>query len=129
MCLALVAKEVSSHSSIVNVSLPPHMHVFEPIENFTKHINGLHAKIRRKISLSIEEYKLVVDVHRRSKEFNVGTHIRPERIPKTFSKKLYARAMGPYSIIRKLKSNAYLLDFPNDKHISPVFNVEDLLPY
>ena len=72
-------------------------------------------------------------MHRRSKEFNVGDHvmvrIRLERIPKTFSKKLYARAMGPYSIIRKMGSNAYLLDLPNDMDISPVFNIEDLLPY
>ena len=37
--------------------------------------------------------------------------------------------MGPYSIIRKMGSNAYLLDLPNDMDISPVFNVEDLLPY
>ena len=55
--------------------------------------------------------------------------IRPERIPKTFSKKLYARSMGPYSIIHKLGSNAYLLDFPNDMDISLVFNEEDFLPY
>ena len=76
---------------------------------------------------------MAANVHRRSKEFNVGDHvmvrIRPERIPKTFSKKLYARAMGPYSIIRKMGSNAYLLDLPNDMDISPVFNIEDLLPY
>ena len=69
-----------------------------------KHL-GKH-EIRRKISLSNKEYKLAVDVHRRSKEFNVGDYvmvrIRSERIPKTFSKKLYARAMGPYSIIRKM---------------------------
>ena len=72
-------------------------------------------------------------MHHRSKEFNVSEYvmvrIRPERIPKTFSKKLYARAMSSYSIIRKLGSNAYLLDLPNDMDISPVFNVEDLLPY
>ena len=37
--------------------------------------------------------------------------------------------MGPYSIIRKLGSNAYLLDLPNDIDISHVFNVEDFLPY
>ena len=109
------------------------MHVYEPIENFAKHIYDLHAEIRRKISLSNEEYKLIVDVHHRSKEFNVGEYvmvrIRPKRIPKTFSKKLYARVMGPYSIIHKLGSNAYLLDLPNDMNISHVFNVEDLLPY
>ena len=72
-------------------------------------------------------------MHRRSKEFHVGEYvmvrIRPERIPKTFSKKLYARVIGSYCIIRKLGSNAYLLDLPNDMDISPVFNVEDLLPY
>ena len=132
-----------SHFQIVNgysprtpidlVPLPPHMHVSEPAENFAKHIHDLHAEIRRKISLSNEEYKLAVDVHRRSKEFNVGDYvmvrIRLERIPKTFSKKLYARAMGPYSIIRKMGSNAYLLDLPNDMDISHVFNVEDFLPY
>ena len=72
------------------VPLPPHMRVSEPAKNFVKHIHDLHAEIRRKISLSNEEYNLAADVHRRSKEFNVGDYvmvrIRPERIPKTFSK-------------------------------------------
>ena len=72
-------------------------------------------------------------MHRRSKKFNVGDYvmvrIRPKRIPKMFSKKLYARVIDPYSIIRKMRSNAYLLDLPNDMDINPVFNVEDLLPY
>ena len=90
LCLALVAKEVSSDSSIVDVPLPPHMRVFEPAENFAKHIHDLHAEIRRKIFLSNEEYKSTDDVHHRYKEFNVGEYvmvcIRPERIPKFFSK-------------------------------------------
>ena len=72
-------------------------------------------------------------MNHRYKEFNVGeyvmVHICPERIPKMFSKKLYARAIGPYSIIRKLGSNAYLLDLPNDMDISLIFKVEDLLSY
>ena len=122
MCLALVAKKVPSDSSIVDVPLPPYMHVSEPVENFAEYIHDLHAEIRRKISLSNEEYKLIADVHRRSKEFNIGDYvivcIHPERIQKTFSKKLYAIAMGPYSIIRKLGFNAYLLDLPNDMDIS-----------
>ena len=52
MCLALVAKEDPSDSSFVYVSLPPHMRVSEPAENFAKYIHDLHAEIRRKISLS-----------------------------------------------------------------------------
>ena len=102
-------------------------------KNFAKYIYDLHAEIRRKTSLSNEEYKLVANMHHRYKEFNVGEYvmvrIRPERILKTFSKKLYARAMSLYYIIHKLRSNAYLLDLPNDMDISHVFNVEDLLPY
>ena len=98
MCFALVAKEVPSDSSIINVSLPPHMRVSELAENFAKHIHDLHAENRRKIFLSNEEYKLAVDEHHRYKEFNVGeyvmVHIRPERIPKTFSKKTLCKNHG-----------------------------------
>ena len=66
-----------SHFQIVNgysprtpmdlVPLPPHMRVSEPVENFAKHIHDLYAEIRRKISLSNEEYKLAADIHNRSK--------------------------------------------------------------
>ena len=73
------------------------MHVSEPVENFSKHIHDLHVEIRRKISLSNEEYKLAADVHRRSKEFDVGEYvmvrIRPKRILKMFSNKLYTKSM------------------------------------
>ena len=99
MCITLVVKEVPSDSSIVDVSLPPQMHVFEPAENFAKYIHDLHAEIRRKISLSNEEYKLAVDVHRRSKEFNVGdyvmVHIRSKIISKIFKKKTLCKIHGP----------------------------------
>ena len=46
MCLALVAKEVSSDSLIVDVPSPPHMRVSNLAENFAKHIYDLHAEIR-----------------------------------------------------------------------------------
>ena len=46
MCITLVAKEVSFDSSIVNVSFPPYMCVFEPTENLVKHIYDLHVEIR-----------------------------------------------------------------------------------
>ena len=37
--------------------------------------------------------------------------------------------MGPYSIICELRSNAYLLDLPNNMDINPIFNIEGLLRY
>ena len=52
----------SARTPIDLVPLPPHMCVSESAENFAKHIQDLHAEIRRKISLSDEEYKLVADV-------------------------------------------------------------------
>ena len=90
MCIALVAKEVSF------VSLPPYMLVSEPAENFAKHIHDLHVEIRLKIYLINEKYKLAADVHRRSKEFNVGEYvmvlIRPKK--NSFKKTLY-KSHGP----------------------------------
>jgi len=37
--------------------------------------------------------------------------------------------MGPYQIIKKLGSNAYMLDLPDDLGITHIFNVEDLTLY
>jgi len=34
--------------------------------------------------------------------------------------------LGPSQIVRKLASNAYVPDLPNNMSISPIFNVEDL---
>ena len=72
-------------------------------------------------------------MHSRAKEFNVDEYvmvrIRFKRIPKTFSKIFYSRATSPYYVVHKLRSNAYLLDLPNDMDISLVFNVDDLLSY
>ena len=43
--------------------------------NLQKTLQNTSAEIRRKIFLSNEEYKLVIDVHCRSKEFNVGDYV------------------------------------------------------
>ena len=44
-------------------------------------------------------------------------------------KKLHGRGAGPFKIIRKLGSNAYLLELPQDYGISPTFNISDLTEY
>ena len=37
--------------------------------------------------------------------------------------------LGPYQIVRKLGSDAYVFDFPDNLGISHIFNVEDLTLY
>ncbi|GAV82485.1 hypothetical protein CFOL_v3_25936 [Cephalotus follicularis] len=78
-------------------------------------------------------YKLAADVHHKNKEFNVGDHlmvrVRLKRYPKHSFKNLHAQALSPFPILRKLRSNAYMLDFPNHMNISHGFNVEDLTLY
>jgi len=91
-------------------------------------------------------YKLSADVQRRDISFEecdfVMTCIGPDL--NTPTKKLHARAIDPYQImrklgsnayvrklgsnayVRKLESNAYVLDLPDNLGISPIFNVEDL---
>uniref|UniRef100_A0A5B7BML6 RNA-directed DNA polymerase n=1 Tax=Davidia involucrata TaxID=16924 RepID=A0A5B7BML6_DAVIN len=115
------------------IPLPPESRPSASADSFAQHIHELHADIRRKIALSNETYKLAANVHRRKLEFNEGDYVmvrvRPERYPRNSFKKLHARAIGPFRILRKLGPNAYLIDLPNDMNITRVFNVEDLFPY
>ena len=55
--------------------------------------------------------------------------MRPERFPPRTVKKLYARSAGPFKILKKINSNAYVVDLPPDFRISCTFNVEELVPY
>ncbi|KAI0492825.1 hypothetical protein KFK09_027101 [Dendrobium nobile] len=55
--------------------------------------------------------------------------IRPERFPRGSVKKLYARSAGPFRIISKINSNAYVLDLPKGFNINPTFNIEDLVAF
>lgn len=72
-------------------------------------------------------------MHCRKLEFNDGDYvmvrIRPERCPKHYFKKNFARACGPYHILKRLDFNAYLIDLTPDLSINHVFNVEDLTLY
>ena len=55
--------------------------------------------------------------------------ICPARFPPHSVKKLHARTIGPFRVLKRLGFNAYLLDLPSDLTISPMFNVSDLYPY
>jgi hypothetical protein len=102
-------------------------------ESFAHHIHALHSEIRRKINSSNEHYKLSADTHRRFREFQPGddvmVRIRSDRFPPGSVKKLHARSIGPHKIVKRLGSNAYVVDIPPTMGISSTFNVEDLVPY
>ena len=55
--------------------------------------------------------------------------IRPERYPPGTVKKLHARSAGPFKILKKINSNAYVVDLLPDFSIIPSFNIEDLIAY
>lgn len=83
----------------------------------------LHAEVRQNIALCNENYKLAADAHRQHVGFQendyVMVRVSPEHFTKHFSKKLHARTTGPFGILKKLGSNAYLLDLPPHLTISP----------
>ena len=82
------------------------------------------------IALSNTSYKLAANAHQRHKEFKVRDYmmvcICPKHYPKHAVKKLHARSIGPFQIVRRLGSNAYLLDLPPNLFISLVLNVSEL---
>ena len=55
--------------------------------------------------------------------------ICPKRYPKYAVKKLHARIFGHYLILRRLRSNTYLIYLSSNMSISSIFNVTDLFSY
>ena len=55
--------------------------------------------------------------------------IRPERFPSETVKKLQARSAGPFKVLKRIGSNAYVIELPSDYGISLTFNIEDLVAY
>lgn len=73
-------------------------------------------KLHGKLFLSNDKYELAADAHRRHREFNEGDYVlvrvNPEHFPKDSVKKLHARTIGPFPILRRVGSIAYLIGLP-----------------
>ena len=97
------------------------------------HIHDLHKKISKKIQESNTQYKSYADLYRRHLEFKEGDYvmiwIRPKLFPPEAVKKLTTRSAGPFKILKKINSNAYVTDLPPDFGISLTFNISDLVAY
>ena len=55
--------------------------------------------------------------------------LRPERFLSGSLKKLHARGAGPFKVIKRVGSNAYVLELPPELGISSTFNISDLTEY
>ncbi|KAL5756406.1 hypothetical protein ACOSQ2_021152 [Xanthoceras sorbifolium] len=55
--------------------------------------------------------------------------LRPERFSPGSFTKLHARRISPFSVLKKLGSNAYVIDLPREYTFIPIFNVEDLIAF
>lgn len=74
------------------------------------------------------DHKSLPDLYRKATQFHAGDidmSIRPEQYPKSSVKKLHARALVPFPVIRPLRSNT-LIDLPIHMNINDVCNVGDL---
>jgi len=107
-----------------------HFRVSEYASVFTSHIRTLHEEIKKKIMEDNVDYKAPVDLHYKLRIFNVSDYVmirlRPERFPPGTVKKLHARSVRSFQILKIINSNAYVVDLPLDFGISCTFNVEKI---
>ena len=55
--------------------------------------------------------------------------IRSKWFPSWTIKKLQARSVGPFKVLKWMGPDAYVIDLPHDYGISSSFNIEDLVAY
>ncbi|PIN02051.1 hypothetical protein CDL12_25438 [Handroanthus impetiginosus] len=59
----------------------------------------------------------------------VMIHLKRERFPKRAYHKLASRKIGPCKILKKISSNASVVELPDDLQISPIFNIANLFEF
>ena len=98
---------------------------------FASHMHELDKEINKQIHASNLKYKTQVDLHRRHLDFDVRDYvmicIRPKWYPFGTAEKPQPAVLA--HVLKKLGSNAYVIDKPLDYGISSTFNIADLLDF
>jgi hypothetical protein len=99
---------------------------------FADSLHSAHERLVENIKSAQNHQARYYDAKHKPVEFNVGdkvwlssTNIRTERP----SKKLDWKRLGPFSITKRIGTQAYQLALPNSMRIHPVFHVSLLEPY
>ena len=99
----------------------------------TKQIQQVQQQVLEKLRISNAKYKAVADKHRREVYFQEGdlvmAYFKRQRFPAGTFGKLSQKKFGPFRILQRLGTNAYLLDLPPSVGTSPVFNIAELSAY
>lgn len=108
----------------------PHKEAKELVESLLK----IHAQVKSNIERANQRYKSKADKGAQfKKQFQEGdlvwVHLRKERFPNKRHNKLMPRAAGPYTILKKIGDNAYIVDLGADSGVHHTFNIGDLAPY
>lgn len=114
------------------VPLPQEVRGGDEGEAFDDHIRKICEEVKYALKARNATYAFSANKHCRIQEFEEGdqalVHSRREQFPKGTYHKLKSTKFRPCKVLKKISSNAYLIELPSELQISPVCNVSDWHP-
>jgi hypothetical protein len=96
--------------------MSPHARLSESAIEFASCMHDLHQEIIKRIHASNNQYKIQADSRRHHLEFDVGDYVM-------------IQSASPFKVLKRIGSNAYIIDIPSTYGISSTFNIEDLVSF